>query len=109
MKSYQSKHRDRKVIAFELDGRTFQFTAPKESATLIAMLGAVGSSDGQVQAQAARQMLNWFDDGLTEDDMNHIRARLEDNDDDLELADLVEITNDLLAEAMDRPTKPPSD
>lgn len=98
-KSYNTKHRERKVMTFELDGRQFSFRAPKNSHLVLPLIG--GNDAAPVTA-----MFNWLSDGLSEEDNQFIIDRLQDDDDDFDIDDLQEIVEDLIAEATGRPTKP---
>jgi hypothetical protein len=97
-KSYTTPERKRKVVDFELDGRTIQFTAHKTSTMLLGFMG------GDTAAVGAT--LNWLSDGLSEEDNDWIVGRLQDPEDDLDFDTLQLILEDLIADVMGRPTKP---
>jgi hypothetical protein len=101
-KDYKSKPRERKVVEFNLDDRKIVFTAPKDSSLVLPLVTGSGNAEiAQVQV-----MFNWLSEGLSEEDNDHIISRLQDSDDDFDLPLLQEIVEDLIAEVVDRPTKP---
>lgn len=92
----------RTPIDFELDGTTYHFTPPKTASVILGF--AAGGSEG------IKGLLNWLSDGLPEDQMETLKARLLDPEDPLDFELVGEITSDLLEQVTEqktgRPTRP---
>ena len=89
----------KKTVDFELDGDTYHFTPPKTTGIYLA--GIEGSGTDQLKAQ-----LDWLEAGLPADEASHLRERLLDVTDDLEITGILEVVGWLLEEMTGRPTTP---
>lgn len=108
-------------IKFQLDGEEFVFTPPKQSALLLAMVEGAGDKGTLANFVPIGSMFSWLAAGL---DKTHegsrkkpghdnyvegcqacrIHERLVDLDDDLDIEQVTEVINWLLAEVTGRPT-----
>lgn len=121
MKSFTSKPADRsKPVDFELDGEHYIFNPPKQSTQLVSLLQVKGQGTvADIERVAA--MFSWLGTGLNRDHeprkgkTGHtemvddcqackIQARLEDQDDDLEIEEVLELITWLMGEVAGRPT-----
>lgn len=82
-------------IKFSLDGREFTFTPTKLAGPL---LDALSSGDNG-------SMLDWFAQGLSDEDEAFIVGRMRDPGDDLDVDDIGKIVESLVEQVVGRPTK----
>lgn len=99
--SFEVAPRRKKPITFDLggDAHKYRFTPPKQAGMIMPMLTA------ENDLEAARSAFEWLDRGLSEDDRARIKARLEDEDDDLDFDTIEEVVTKLVERLSgERPT-----
>lgn len=94
---FSTTPKKRKIIPFEIDGRTLEFTVPKKA------IATMGVLDGKMGAYLN---VEWLGAGLSDKDQEYIAARLRDPKDDFDIDEIKKICEGLIAEASDRPTTP---
>lgn len=105
MKEFTTEKADdaeRPFVEFKFDGVVLTARKPK-TAAFVALVD-VDDEDG---AESARGVMRFVHDALTPDSRDLITKRLEDPDDDLDIATLVPLVNWVVEEfTADRPTGP---
>lgn len=98
--SFKVAKRRKDAVTFDLEGstRTYSFTPPKQADMVLPMLDADNDLD------AAKAAFAWLDNGLSEEDREHISSRLKDPDDDLDIGTIEEVVSDLVEFVSGRPT-----
>ena len=84
-------------IDFTLDGDSYHFTPSKIASIVLPVL------DGS-EVEVFKGMMDWIGHGLPDDEEARIETRLRDPDDDLDVTDLVDIFQGLVAAVAGRPT-----
>jgi hypothetical protein len=87
-------------VTFELEGsdREYVFTPPKQAGMVLPMFEAITDID------EAKPAFEWLDEGLSEEDREHIYARLKDPKDDLDIENIGEVVSGLVEFVSNRPT-----
>jgi hypothetical protein len=98
--SFKVAPRRKDAITFDLEGNphVYTFTPPKQADMVLPML------DAENDLSAAKAAFEWLDDGLSEEDREHIAARLRDKNDDLDIDTIEEVVTALVEKAGGRPT-----
>lgn len=86
MSKFTTAAKARTAVEFELDEVKFTFTPPKQAAMIMPIL-----ENGTNEYAVIEAGLNWFRDGLPEDQHAIIVARLKDPKDDFDLEDFQDI------------------
>lgn len=105
MKDFSTKERERQVVSFTLDGEQYTFTPPKRAELVMSVISTVGLSRPITEGESLRDLLNWFSEGLGEEQNERIMERLADKEDDFDLAGVTEIARWLVGQTSGRPTK----
>lgn len=100
MKAFTTPERNREPIKFELDEREVRFRPPKTAGIIVGMF----EDDGDNEVRPAKAAMDWFADGLSDEDEDWIIGRLKDPEDSFDLPDLTEIIKWLVGKATARPT-----
>lgn len=92
--------RRREAITFSIDGsqHVYTFQPPKQAALVMPVI------DASDDLEAARATFAWLDQGLSEEDQDHLAARLRDPEDDLDTNVLEDIVESLVERVSGRPT-----
>lgn len=104
-KRFTPKARKVKPIAFQIDNAQtgtddeYTFTPPKLAEGMLPVLEGDGDGEGMTTA-----VWQWLRNGLGDDQYAHLRGRLTDPDDHLDVEQVAEITQWLVGEATGRPT-----
>lgn len=93
---FTTARRRREPIVFTLDGEEFKFDPPKTAGVLLEY-AETGNELGP--------MLDWLDEGLSDDDSKKIMDRLKDPEDDFDSDKLGEIVSALFEQVAGRPTR----
>jgi hypothetical protein len=98
--SFKARKRDRSPVSFDIEGdkHTYEFKPPKTAKMVVPML------DSDNDLDAAKAFFGWLDEGLSEEDREHLLARLRDDEDDLDFEDLEDIVEGIVEEVSGRPT-----
>jgi hypothetical protein len=98
--SFKVSKKDHKPITFDLEGNdhVYTFQPSKVASAVLPMLEADGDFE------AAKVGFEWLDEGLSEEDQNHLSARLLDKKDDLDIPDLEDVISGLMEATGGRPT-----
>jgi hypothetical protein len=104
-KDFTTAKRERKVVEFTLDDETYTFTAPKQAGLVMSVVQTVGVDKASTDSDAVRDLLNWLGDGLPDEQATRLLARLQDPDDDLDLAQINDIARYLISQVSNRPTR----
>lgn len=99
---YKVSKKNRKPIPFKVagDDLVYKFTPPKNISMLMEVLDSEEDSDiAQIRAT-----FDWLGKGLSEDQMEHLKARFLDDKDDIDVDDLGEIVEQLQETISGRPT-----
>lgn len=105
MKAFETKAKEQPTIEFELDGRRMVFKTPKRAGLIASVVNSVGLDSRVTDSDSTRDLLNWLGEGLSEEDAEHVLGRLQDPEDDFDLADINEIAKYLLGQSSNRPTR----
>jgi hypothetical protein len=105
MKTFTTKPREVTPIEFELDGDIYTFTPPKRSELVMSVITSVGLTRPLTEGESLRDLLNWFSEGLGEEQNEKITARLADPEDDFDLPEVTAMARWLVGETSNRPTK----
>jgi hypothetical protein len=100
--SFKVAARRKDPVTFDLEGdkHVYSFTPPKQARVFMPLLAA--GDDGDIASSKA--VFEWLDDGLSEEDREHLEARLRDPEDDLDFDTLGEIVKGLMEKVSGRPT-----
>ena len=105
--SFKVAKRRAQPITFDLEGddHVYTFTPPKQAGTAMPLI----KSDMDIKSDAfglaaARSTFKWLDDGLSDEDREHIEARLRDPKDDLDFDTLGEVVEALMERVTGKPT-----
>lgn len=90
-----AKRRDKK-IKFKLDGEPYVFTAPKQAPAFLSVVEGRATDSGA--------SINWFWEGMGEEQAAKIRARLNDPEDDYDMPNLDTLMRWLAEQVGGRPT-----
>lgn len=92
--------RRREPVTFTLEGkdREYSFKPPKQASMVLPMM------DAEDDLTAAKEAFAWLDRGLSEDDRAHIKARLDDEEDDLDFPSIEDTVTSLVEYLSARPT-----
>lgn len=87
-------------ITFDLGGdkHVYTFAPPKQASMVLKVL------DSESDIGAAKAAFQWLDEGLSEEDQQHLEARLRDPEDDLDFDVLEDIVTGLVEKVSGRPT-----
>jgi hypothetical protein len=96
--AFTTSAKTRKVIPFTLDGEEYHFT-PSKIAGIVLPVMADGS-----ELEVFKGMFDWIGNGLPDEEEARLEERLKDPDDDLDVPDLVEVFQGLVAAMAGRPT-----
>lgn len=90
--------KDRKPVEFDFEDEkyTYVFTPPKVAGVVLSVV-----EGGMDEAKAA---FDWLSDGLSEEQNDHLIARLKDREDSLDIEDIGTLVEALMEEIGDRPT-----
>lgn len=92
--------RRRKPITFDLEGSDHQYTyTPQKQANMV--LPMLESED---DLEAAKAGFDWLGRGLSKEDMDHLVARLKDEEDDLDFDVLEDLIEGLVEKTGGNPT-----
>jgi hypothetical protein len=105
MKKFTTEKREEQIIEFEIDDEMYTFTTPKRASLATSVLTTVGLHRPLTDSESLRDLLNWFSEGLGEEQNARLMARLEDPEDDFDLPDVTRIARWLITETSGRPTK----
>lgn len=105
MKDFSTPERRVEVIPFTLDGVEFQFTPPKRAELIKSVVSSVGLDRNSTESDSVKDLLNWLGEGLPDDQSSIILDRLQDPNDDFDLAQVNEIARYLLGQTSNRPTR----
>lgn len=93
--------KNRELIEFSIDDVVYHFTPRKSTAMQLAIWDAPDTDT--MNGEFSKALVDWFSDGLPEEEALRIRARLEDPDDDFEGTDVGNIAQGLMAQVSGRP------
>lgn len=93
---FTTAKRRKEPITFTLDGDEYTFNPPK-TAGVVLEYAETGNDIGP--------LLDWLDEGLSEEQAKRIEDRLRDPDDDLDMDTLGDIVAALFEQVSGRPTK----
>jgi hypothetical protein len=102
--SFKARKRNTKPVTFDLgeapdgDTREYSFQAPKTAALVLPML------DAEDDMGAAKSAMEWLDQGLSQEDLAHIVARLKDPEDDLDFEVIEDLIAGIVEKVSGRPT-----
>jgi hypothetical protein len=96
--SFTTATRNKKPIPFVLDGTTYEFTPPKQTAIFLELM------NGGNGAAITKKAFDWLSDGLPEEQNDKLVERLRDPNDDFDLPDLRKILEKLQEAAAGGPT-----
>jgi len=98
--SFKVGKRNTDPITFDLEGRdhTYTFVPPKQAVMVLPML------DADSELVAAKAAFEWLDLGMSEEDREHLLARLKDAQDDLDFPHVEEVVTALVERTSARPT-----
>lgn len=107
-KAFTTATKHRESIEFSIDDDEFHFDPPKLAKAMLPMLD--GSDDGDQERMAAtKAMWDWLRAGLPEPEYKRLTARMDDDDDEFDVEDLVEVVRYLVSQVSGRPsTKQPA-
>jgi len=99
--SFRVATRRREVITFTLDGdeHEYKFNPPKVASMVMPLL-EVKATD----IDAARAAFDWLDRGMSQEDQDHLTARLRNEEDDLDFDIIEDIVEGLIEKVGGRPT-----
>lgn len=103
VKGFTTAARRQKPLKFVLDGVDMTFTPPKQSVTVMAVLEAEANGTDPDLAET-KAGFDWLRRGLGDESYSLIKARLLDNDDDLDIADIRELVSWMQETISGRPT-----
>jgi hypothetical protein len=98
--SFKVAARDSSTITFDLEGdkHVYSFEPPKQALMVLPAIN--GGSD----LAAAKAAFDWLDEGLSEEDQKHMRDRLMDKEDNLDIDSVEEVVGALVEYISGRPT-----
>lgn len=96
--AFTTSTKQREMIPFTLDGEEYHFTPSKIAGIVLPVM------DEGSELEVFKGMMDWIGRGLPDDEEARLEARLRDPDDDLDVTDLVEVFQGLVAAAAGRPT-----
>jgi|GEM_PF-1575275 len=100
VKSFTTAARRTEPIKFELDDREILFRPPKMAMMVVGLF----EDDGDGETKPAKATMDWFAEGLSDEDEDWIIGRLKDPADDFDFPDLTEVIKWLVSKASGRPT-----
>lgn len=105
MKEFKTPDKTREPVEFMIDDEKFVFTPPKRAGLVLSVLTSGGLNRSITDADSLRDLLNWFSDGLGEEQNQKIMDRLADEEDEFDLPEVTQIARWLASETSGRPTK----
>lgn len=93
-----------KQVTFYIDDDEFTFTCPKIAGAMSPLLDPRSNGDGDSNLTMTKAAWEWLYTGLPADQYDHLMARLNDEDDGLDIPDVAEVVRHLMGEATGRPT-----
>lgn len=98
--AFRVAKRRKDPITFTLEGNKhiYTFTPPKQATMVLPML------DSEDELGAAKAAFSWLDLGLSQEDQDHIIARLKDDEDELDTDTIEEVVTGLVERVSARPT-----
>lgn len=99
----------RKAMSINVEGTLYWFKQPKKRWLMTAAAGLSADADPEVQAAAYRQVEELLLRCMTEEGAEHLRARLEDPDDVVDVEQVMEVFQELMGAASGLPPTLPDD
>lgn len=94
------------VMSVDLGGDIYEFKVPKLYGLMSAVkdLSSIGSEGGLDEAAAFARIEEWLFSALSDDDAARLIARFEDPEDSLDVPHMMELFQELVKKASDRPS-----
>lgn len=101
------KPKPTRTLTFQIGEDAYTFKVPKSYGLVAAVRAAQSGAGGDGQAEVAMfdRIEAWLFDSMPEGQAEQLKARLEDPDDDLDTEHVLEIFQELVKAASDRPSQ----
>lgn len=98
--------REAVLMTVDLGGDLYEFKVPKLYGLMNAVrdLTSTGSDSGLEEAAVFGRIEDWLFSALPEDQAERLKARFADNDDPLDVNHLMQVFQELVKKASDRPS-----
>ena len=100
------KPRPTRTLEFRVGEETYVFAVPKSYGLVAAVRAAQAGASGDGQAEVAMfdRIEGWLFNAMVPEQAERLKARLEDPEDDLDTPHILEIFQELVKAASDRPS-----
>lgn len=98
----EPKAKDRRTVAFEIGDDIFEFRVPKSYSLMQAIRGMQADGSGTAEIEMYHRIEDWLFSSC--EDSDKLRDRLADPDDDLDTDTIVEMFQQLVKAASNRPS-----